>query len=58
MEGGLDEQEFAVRIPNSDREVMEGSGDVEQKVDHEPFVFKVVAEAKMAGKMRNWRRNG
>ncbi len=61
MEGCLDEEKLAVGVPDSDREGREGSGDVEEEEDGEPFVVEVVAEAEMAvevGEMRGAEAGG
>lgn len=48
VEGGLDEEELAVGVPDSDRDGRESGGDVEEEEHGEPLVVEVIAEAELA----------
>lgn len=52
MKGGFDEEELAVGVPDSDGEVREGSGNMEEEEDGEPLVFEIVADAELAVEVR------
>lgn len=48
VEGGFDEEELAVGVPNSDGEVREPSRSFEEEEDCEPLVVEVVTVAELA----------
>ena len=48
VEGGLDEEEVAVGVPEANGEGGEALGDLEEEEDGEPLVVEVVAEAEVA----------
>lgn len=52
MKGGFDEEELAVGVPDSNGEVREGFGNMEEEEDGEPLVFEVVADAELAVEVR------
>jgi hypothetical protein len=55
-EGGLDEEEFPIRVPGAGRDVGEGAGEGEEEGDGEPLVGEGVAEAERAVEVGNGRR--
>lgn len=58
VEGGLDEEELAVGVPDADGEVGELAGDVEEEEDDEPLVLEVVAVAEPAVEVEGERGGG
>lgn len=48
VEGGLDEEEVAVGVPEAEGEGGEAEGEAEEEEDGEPLVFEVVGEAEVA----------
>lgn len=48
VEGGFDEEELAVGVPNPDGEVREPSRDFEEEEDGEPLVLEIVAVPELA----------
>lgn len=53
-EGGLDEEEVAVRVPGARDGVGEGAGEGEEEGDREPLVREGVAEAERAVEVGGW----
>lgn len=52
VEGGLNEQELAVGVPDSDGEVGERSRNFEEEEDDEPLIVEIVAVAELAAEVR------
>lgn len=55
-EGSLDEEEFAIGVPDAGGEGWDGAGGLEKEEDHEPLIIEVVAEASLAVEVGEGRR--